>query len=104
MLSRESDILHKLRLIEQLKADLLASVAELFQAMAQSGGKTLAGALAAVVVSCYVLGRRMGIAFGDLDDAIVDKLAQTIKKEHEVEKWFGDHSELSRHLRQKKQQ
>lgn len=102
MYSHEAEIVRKLRLIEALKAELVTNVGLLFQAVAKNADKAISQALAAVVISCYVLGNRLGIDFAHLDDAIAETLSQTIKKGNEVEKGFDDYSEYQRHLRQKR--
>jgi hypothetical protein len=101
LFSNESEILRKMRLIEWLKAELITQIGQLYQAMAQNSEKAIVEGLAAVVVACYILGRRLGIGFDSLDKAILEKVELDIKKEREVEKWFGDSSEYQRHLRQK---
>ena len=101
MLSHESDILRKIRLIEWLKAELVTNVGQLYQAIARNSEQAIVDGLAAVVVSCYTLGKRLGVDFGALDEAISHKVSQAIKQEQEAEKWFGDYSELQRHLRRK---
>jgi len=102
LFSHESEILRKLRLIEGLKADLVANVGQLYQAMAKNSEQAIKEGLASVVISCYVLGRRLGVQFAELDEAIVTRLHHNIKRENEVEKWFGDFSEYQRHLRGKR--
>lgn len=102
MFSHESDILRKLRLIEWLKAELVTNVGHLYQAVARNSEQAIQEALAAVVVSCYILGKRLGIDFSALDDVIFTKVGQNIKQESEAEKFFGDYSELQRHLRKKR--
>ncbi|BBB90617.1 MAG TPA: MazG-like family protein [Methylomusa anaerophila] len=100
MFSQEPDILRKLRLIEGLKADLLINVGEVYRAMAQNRPQeTVAGALAEVIITAYVLGRRLGLDYAEMDDIVVARLGQDIKKEPEIERWFGDLSEYRRHLR-----
>ena len=47
-------------------------------------------------------GKRLGIDFQALDEAIMAKLTQNIKNEYEAEKWYGDLSEYQRHLRGKR--
>lgn len=101
MFSNESEILRKMRLIEWLKAELITHIGQLYQAMAKNSEQAICEGLAAVVVSCYILGRRLGITFEVLDKTILAKVEQDIKKEQEAEKWFGDSSEYRRHLRQK---
>lgn len=102
MFSHESEILRKLRIIEGLKAELITNVGQLYQAMAKNSEQAIIEALAALVTGCYVLGKRLGVDFNVLDAAVMTKLGQGIKQEYEAEKWFGDMSELSRYLRQKR--
>lgn len=102
MFSHESEILRKMRLIEWLKAELITHVGQLYQGMAKNSEQAIKDGLAAVVISCFVLGRRLGINFADLDEAILTRLNQNIKRENDVEKWFGDFSEYQRHLRHKR--
>ena len=101
MFSNESEILRKMRLIEWLKAELITDVGQLYQAMAKNSEQAISEGLAAIIVSCYILARRLGITFDALDKDVLTKVEQNIKIEHEVEKWFGDFSEYQQHLRQK---
>jgi len=101
LFSNESEILRKMRLIEWLKAELITQVGQLYQAMAKNSELAISEGLAGIVVACYILARRLGIAFDSLDRGVLKKVEQNIKNEHEVEKWFGDFSEYQHHLRQK---
>lgn len=102
MFSQESEILRKLRLIESLKAELVSNAGALLGAIAKNSEAAITEGLAAVIISTYVLARRLGINGTTLDQAIDVKLSQNIKKEHDAEKWFGDFSECQRHFRQKR--
>ncbi|WP_371369938.1 hypothetical protein SRRS_54430 [Sporomusa rhizae] len=102
MFSQGSDILRKLRLIEGLKADLLAEVGKLYQAMAINKREAIGEALAQVIILAFVLGRRLGFDYAELDEIVNAKLGHNIKQEPEIERWFGDMSEYRRHLRQKR--
>ncbi len=102
MFSSESEILRKMRLIEWLKAELITQVGHLYQAMAKNSEQAISEGLAAIVVACYILARRLGISFASLDKDVLKKTEQNIKNEHEVEKWFGDFSEYRRHLREQR--
>lgn len=101
MFSNESEILRKMRLIEWLKAELITHIGLLYQAMAKNSEQAISEGLAAIVVACYILGKRLGIGFDSLDKVVLQKVEHEIKIEHEVEKWFGDYSEYQRHLRPK---
>ncbi len=102
MFSNESDILRKMRLIEWLKAELITQVGSLYQAMAKNKEQAISEGLAAIIVACYILAKRLGIGFDSLDRDILKKVEQNIKSEHEVEKWFGDFSDYQNYLRQKR--
>ena len=102
LFSRESEILRKMRLIEWLKAELITQVGSLYQAMAKNSEQAICDSLAGLVANCYILARRLGITFDSLDRAVLKKVEQNIKSEHEVEKWFGDFSEYQQYLRQKR--
>ncbi|WP_373325703.1 MazG-like family protein [Sporomusa paucivorans] len=102
MFSQESDILRKLRLIEGLKADLLTEVGKLYQAMARNKREAIGEALAQIIISAFVLGRRLGIDYPQMDELINTRLGTNINQEPEIERWFGDMSEYRRHLRQKR--
>jgi hypothetical protein len=98
----ESEILRKVRFIEGLKAGIVTCVGQLYEAMAQNSEQAIRQKLAAIVVSCFVLGRRVGVDFAAMDQAILEHLEDNINKEHEAEKWFGDFSDFRRHIRQKR--
>ncbi|WP_371375626.1 MazG-like family protein [Sporomusa aerivorans] len=102
MFSQESDILRKLRLIEGLKADLLAEVGKLYRAMVHSNREAIGEALAQVIIFAFVLGRRLGIDFSEMDEMVNTRLGHNIDQEPEVERWYGDMSEYRRYLRQKR--
>jgi predicted ATP-dependent serine protease len=100
--SQESDILRRLRLIEGLKADLLTEVGKLYQAMVRNNRQAIGEALAQVIILVFVLGRRLGFDFSEMDEMVNTRLGHNIDQEPEVERWFGDMSEYRRFLRQKR--
>jgi hypothetical protein len=100
--SQESDILRRLRLIEGLKADLLTEVGKLYQAMIHNKREAIGEALAQLIISAFVLGRRLGIEYSQMDEIVNARLGHNIKQETEAERWFGDMSEYRRYLRQKR--
>lgn len=99
---QESAITKNLRVVEWLKGDLLQSVAALFKAMARGREEALIDALAGVVVTAYVLARRLGFTLSRLESAIESKLRRNIDQDHEVEKWYRDLSALLQHLVEKR--
>lgn len=91
-----------IRVVEWLKADLLTSVSALYKAMLRGSEEKLLESLSGIIITCYVLGRRMGLSFSRLDMRIEAKLRQGIDEDHEVEKWYKDLSSLLTHLADKK--
>ncbi|MTI83525.1 MAG: hypothetical protein FH756_06380 [Firmicutes bacterium] len=95
-------IAKNIKVIEWLKADLMASTSSLFKAMLSGSEEKLLDALASMVLTCYVLGKRLGINFSRLDLRVEAKLRQGIDDDHEVEKWYKDLSSLLKYFIDKK--
>ena len=102
MFSQESDIVKTMRLIEGLKADLINNIGELYKAMVQNSEVSIKEALARLIIHGYVLGKRLGIEFADLDKTIEYKLNEYSKNNDALENRFGDFSKLKRFLEQKR--
>ncbi len=100
--SNKTGFARNIRVVEWLKADMLSSVAALFKAMLRGSEDKLLDALSGLIITCYVLGRRLGFSFARLDMRIEAKLRQGIEEEHEVEKWYQDLSQMLTHLADKK--
>lgn len=100
--NQEGGIAKNIKIIEWLKADLITSVSALFKSMLRGNEELLLDALASLVITCYVLGRRLGINFSRLDLKVEAKLRKGIDEDHEVEKWHGDLSTLLNYLVDKK--
>jgi len=98
----DGGIAKNIKIIEWLKADLLTSLSALFKSMLRGSEELILDALASLVITCYVLGRRLGINFPRLDFKIEAKLRQGIDENHEVERWYGDISNLLNYLVDKK--
>lgn len=100
---RETGVAKNIRVIEWLKADLLTSISVLFKAMVKGSEDLLMDALSSMVITCYLLGRRLGINYSQLDLKIEAKLKEGIDNKHEVEEWYGDLSGfLEYHLDKKR--
>ncbi|WP_031514303.1 MazG-like family protein [Desulfofalx alkaliphila] len=100
--NQESGIAKNIRIIEWLKADILSSAAALFKAMVKGSEERILDALASLIISTYVLGRRLGINFSRLDIKVESKLRESIDENHQVERWYGDLSELLQYRSDKK--
>lgn len=100
--NREIDVAKNLRVIEWLKADLVDSVGALFKSLLKKGDDMTGDALAAIIIICYLLGRRVGVNFVTLDTHIKSKLNTSIDNATEIEQWNNDLAELRNYLGKKR--
>lgn len=92
------DVARSFKAIEWLKTELLSGVAELFRAMRQAREDRIADQLANIIMATYVLGRRLGIDFPQLDSKLRQKVRANAEEPHDFEEWYGDFSTLERYL------
>ncbi len=101
-LNREIDITKNIKMIEWLKSELLTDIANLFRQLI-SGFKEeteeiLAETLSNIIIITYLLSKRLGINYNIIDLKIDNKLKIGIAEQNDLEKNYGDLSELSRHI------
>lgn len=99
---KEIDITKNIRLIEWLKSELLTDLANLFRVLARGVRDEMSGAvseiLSNIILISYLLGKRLGISYNAVELKIHEKIKLGLVEDHDVEKYYGDLSELSRHL------
>lgn len=101
-LKSQVDIAKNLRIIEWLKAELIDSVGALFRALINAGDDAVSDCLANIIITVYILGRRVGISFQHTDLKVEGKLRLSIHEAHEIEQGYGDLSALLAYLENKK--
>ncbi|NLD50510.1 MAG: hypothetical protein GX660_25490 [Clostridiaceae bacterium] len=99
---KEIDITRNIKIIEWLKSELLTDVASLFKVLV-NGVKgevheSVSDTLSNIILICYLLGRRLGISYNSIEMKIENKVKLGLIENHDVEKYYGDLSELSKHL------
>jgi len=99
-MEREKDfnIAKNVKIIEWLKTEILDSVAGLFKGLQKGSEQVFVDFLANIVVLTYILGRRLGLSFRELDQEVLHKIAQNKETGHQLEEWFGDLSALQQHI------
>lgn len=99
---KEIDITRNIKLIEWLKSELLTDMANLFRVLVNGVREevhdTVAETISNIILISYLLGKRLGISFNSIEMKIHKKIKLGLVENHEVEKYYGDLSELSRHL------
>ncbi len=95
------DLAKRAKVIEWLKTEIVDHVARLLKGIWQGSSHQISDGLASLIASGYILGRRLGIHYRSLDEAIVEKLEKLRKEGHQLEDWYQDISSLEDHLRKR---
>lgn len=99
---KDIDITRNIKIIEWLKSELLTDIATLFKTlvngMKEEVHDSIAEVLSNIVLISYLLGRRLGITYNTMGLKMENKIKLGLLENHDVEKYYGDLSELARHL------
>ena len=99
---REIDITRNIKIIEWLKGELLTDIARLYKILAngikEEIHESVSDTISNIILISYLLGRRLGINYNAIENKIKNKIKLGLVEGHDVEKYYGDLSELSRHL------
>jgi len=96
------DVARDIRAIEWLKAEIVAGAGDLMRAMSRGRQDAILSALAGIVLGSYVLGRRVGIPFGRLDEKVRSQARKNARDGHKVEEWYGDLSAFLEHWQRRR--
>ncbi len=91
------DVIKNLRTIEWLKSEILTSIANLYEVLAKGEENTkedMEDLISNIILLSYLLGKRLGLSYEDINSNLKDKVKFNIVKEHQIEKWYGDLSQL----------
>ncbi len=102
--NKDIAIIKNMKTIEWLKVELLENIGYLHKILLnneESTRENLEDALANIIFDSYILGKRLGIDYKDLDRAMEENIRLNLIKEHKIEKWYGDLSQLLNHIRDK---
>ena len=100
-IERGSDITKNVKIIEWIKNEILMSISDLFNFIfrgVKPMDDKLQNTLANIIMLTYLLGKRLGVGFDEIDYKIKEKAKEGIKEDHSIETWFGDLSNLKSHI------
>lgn len=100
-LDKSSDITKNIKIMEWMKTELILSIGDLFNLIFKGVkplDETLQDTLANIIMITYLLGKRLGIGFSEIDYKIKEKIKIGIDENHSVESWYGDLSKLKKHM------
>lgn len=100
-LDKSSDITKNIKIMEWMKTELILSIGDLFNLIFKGVkplDEALQDTLANIIMITYLLGKRLGISFNEVDYKIKEKIKIGIDENHSVESWYGDLSKLKKHM------
>ena len=98
---RNSDVTKNVNIIEWMKKELILSVGDVFDLIFKGVkplDEALQDTLANIIMITYLLAKRLGISFSEIDYKIKEKIRIGIDQNHSVESWYGDFSNLKKHM------
>lgn len=95
---RDLDLAKRAKVIEWLKTELIDQISRLFKGTWEGSMHKITDSLASIIVCCYVLGRRIGLSYRVMDEAILEKLNKHRQEGHQLEDWYKDISALEEHM------
>nr|WP_282579889.1 MazG-like family protein [Paenibacillus odorifer] len=95
------DVAKRAKVIEWLKTEVIDQVSRLFKALWEGSTTRVGDSLASLIMSSYILGRRLGIPYRSLDDLLLEKLRKHKQEGHQLEDWYQDISALEEHMRKR---
>ncbi len=99
--TRDIDIVKNMKTVEWLKSELLSNIAYLHRIFIDSeenSKENIEDTISNIIMESYVLAKRLGIGFKDLDSTLKDNIKLNLIEEHKIERWYGDLSNLLEHI------
>ena len=95
------NIMSNIKIIEDLKAELLCIIGEFFKLLTKGSNvarDSILDCISGAIIILYILGEKLGYSFMDIDSIIKSKLDLGIRAEDQVEKEDKSLSKLKRHI------
>ncbi len=100
----ELNIMANMKLIEELKANLLCIIGEFFSLLTKGSNvaqNAILNCISGAILILYVLAQRLGYSCDEVDDDMRQKLKIGINEEHQYEKEGKNLSKLQNHLKRR---
>jgi len=97
MNNKDIDIIKNMKTIEWLKAELLSNIAYLHKILVNNENNTkedLEDILSNIILESYILGKRLGLDYEDIDSVMKENIKLNLIQEHKIERWYGDLSDF----------
>ena len=100
----ELNIMANIKIIEELKANLLCIIGEFFSLLTKGTNiaqDAILNCISGAILILYVLAQKLGYSCAEVDDDMRKKLKLGIAEEHEYEKEAKSLSKLQKHIRER---
>ena len=100
----ELNIMANIKIIEELKANLLCIIGEFFSLLTKGTNiaqDAILNCISGAILILYVLAQKLGYSCAEVDDDMRKKLKLGIAEEHEYEKECKSLSKLQKHIRER---
>ena len=91
-----------LRAVDTIKCEILSEVSNLYRSLSEyneaADSAEVNECIATIISMDYILARRAGISFSEVDKKITELLKMAVEGNHEIEVEFSDMSELKKYL------
>lgn len=92
-----------LKAIDSMKSALLCEIARLYGELSdhdvEKDDTAIEEGISSVIAMCYMLSRRLGFEYRDIDFAMEKILSQSAAAGHEIEEEFSDMSSLCAYIK-----
>jgi stalled ribosome rescue protein Dom34 len=104
MKREDFNIMYNVKIIEELKADLLCIIGDLFKILTKGSNvaqNAILDCISGAIIVLYLLSERLGYSHTAVDENIRKKLKIGIVEEDKIEKEGKDLSKLYNHLKER---
>src|SRR5690606_25666752 len=94
---KDMDIIKNIRTVEWVKSELLSSLAYLYEILIMDeddNKKEISEVISNIILLSLLMGKMLGLSYEDVFNNLQNRIKLNIQKEHNIEKWYGDLSEL----------
>lgn len=104
MKKEELNIMANIKIIEELKANLLCLIGDLYSLLTKGSNvaqDAILNCISGAILILYVLAQKLGYSYQEVDDDMRKKLKIGISEEHEYEKEGKSLTKLQSHIKQR---
>lgn len=104
MKKEEFNIMANIKMIEELKANLLCLIGDLYTLLTRGTNiarDSILNCISGAILILYVLAQKLGYSCDEVDDDMSKKLKIGITEEHEYEREGKNLSKLQNHIKQR---